>query len=292
MNRTAIEERASGLTIGVVRIMVGVLWLANVNWKRPNDFGAKSGGGLARYVDLGIKHKVFPPYSWFLEHVVRNHLTAFGWLTLITECLLGALLILGWQTRLVALAGVGQSFAILLSVLAAPNEWPWSYYLMIGAHLLLAACAAGNHLGLDGLRLRRQAGRTAWLPLGVLGVAAGIAGLIAAIDNPFTAKFGSLVGPRGFEVKLFWFNTLGALVAAAIGALALGAWFLRRRELALAGAALAGLAALQVLVQWRGSGANETGGILGGNGGTLCLWLILAIGLGLTTMSHEPAASS
>ena len=291
MNRTDMEEKASGIAIGLVRMMVGVLWIANVHWKRPTDFGASTGSGLARWVNEGIKHPVFPPYSWFLEHVVRSNLTAFGWMTLIVEATLGALLVLGWQTRLVALAGAGMTIPIALSVLQAPNEWPWAYFLMFGAHILLAACAAGKHLGLDGLRMRGLSGRTAWLPLGILGVAVGVAGVIAAIDDPFTAKFGSLVGLRTYELKLFWFNTLGALVAVAIGVLALAGWFLRRRELALAGAGVAALAAVQVLVQWHGTGPAETGGILGGTGGTLCLWLILAIGLGLSATSKEVAPS-
>jgi thiosulfate dehydrogenase [quinone] large subunit len=46
---------------------------------------------------------------------------------------------------------VAQSVAIALSVLNAPHEWPWSYYLMIAVHLLLFATAAGRVWGLDGL---------------------------------------------------------------------------------------------------------------------------------------------
>jgi uncharacterized membrane protein YphA (DoxX/SURF4 family) len=280
MDRTKMEQQASGLAIGAVRIVAGTLWLANVNWKRPTDFGASNGSGLARWVDEGIKHGVFPPFTWALEHLVRPHLTPFGWFTLLAEALLGALLILGWRTRLVALAGAGMSIPIALTVLRAPNEWPWAYYLMVGVHLLLAASNAGEHFGLDGLR-RRGENRTAWLALGVLGVVAGVAGVIAAASSPFTSKAGSLVGSRAFEVKLFWFNTLGALVCLLIGVLALAAWMLRRRELALAGSAFAALAALQVLLQWRGPGDTH-GGILGATGGTLCLWLLLAIGLGVT----------
>ncbi len=41
--------------------------------------------------------------------------------------------------------------AIMLSVMNAPNEWEWSYYLMILAHVALFATAAGRSYGLDGV---------------------------------------------------------------------------------------------------------------------------------------------
>jgi uncharacterized membrane protein YphA (DoxX/SURF4 family) len=284
MRFETLQQKASNASIGIVRMMVGAMWLANANWKRPTEFGGKTGGGLARWIDEGIKNPVFPPYSWFLEHVVRAHLGLFGWFTLLSEALIAALLILGWRTRLVALGGAAMSMGIALTILRTPNEWPWAYYLMVGIHLLLAAIGAGEHLGLDGARTRTGTAKAAWAALGGLGVVAGIAGLIAAIDNPFTAKFGSLVGSRPFEVKLFWFNTLGALLCVLIGVLGVAASFLRNRKLAMAAAGLGVLATLQVLVQWRGSGPAETGGILGGNGGTLCLWLIFAFGFAITAM--------
>ena len=294
MNLEAIQRKASNAAIASVRILVGLLWLANVNWKRPTEFGGNNGSGLARWIDEGIKNPVTPPYAWFLEHVVRAHLGIFGWFTLLSEALLATLLVLGWRTRLVALGGAAMSMGIALTVLRTPNEWPWAYYLMVGAHLLLAAVGAGDHFGLDGLRRSNISLHTVWKALGGLALVAGVAGFIAAVDNPFTAKFGSLVGSRPFEVKLFWFNTLGALLCVLIGALGLAAGVLGNRLFALAAAALGALASLQVLIQWRGSGPAETGGILGGNGGTLCLWLIVAIGFGLTarTSSNLSAGTS
>ena len=283
MSFKTIEERASRAVIGGVRILAGLLWLANLNWKRPPNFGAAKGNGLARWVNSGIKYPVLAPYTWILEHLVRPHLTAFGWMTLLLESSLAALLLIGWRTRIVALVGAGMSAAIALTILHTPNEWPWSYYLMIGLHLLLAATDAGKPLGLDGLRSGRRSGERAWGVFGVVAVVTGAIGLSLAIDESFTAKQGRIVGwPKG-ELKFVWFNSLGALVCVVIGVLALAAWKLRKRELALAGAALAALAALQVLVQWRDRATGETGGIFGGTGGTLGLWLMLTLGLALTS---------
>lgn len=278
-----LEERASRTAIGAVRIVAGLLWLANVHWKRPTDFGRGNGSGLFKYVQYGIDHPTLPPFSWALEHLVKPNMTAFGWFTLVTESMLAALLILGWRTRLVALAAAGQAAAIGLSVAQAPNEWPWSYVLMIGVHLLLAATAAGMFGGLDGLRARGAGYRSAVAALGAVAVLVGLAGIIAAADDPFTNKSGSLVGQRSYELKFVWFNLLAALVCIGIGALALLGWKARRREPVVAAAVVAALCALQVVVQWRTGSGGETGGILGGNGGTFALWLTFGIGLGIAS---------
>lgn len=79
------------------------------------------------------------------------HFTVFAWMTLLVEASLGAFLLIGLATRLWALVGVGQSVAIMLSVLNSPNEWEWSFYLMILAHVALFATAAGRSFGLDGV---------------------------------------------------------------------------------------------------------------------------------------------
>ncbi len=54
-------------------------------------------------------------------------------------------------TRLWAAIAVLQSMAMMLSVLHAPHEWHWSYYLIILAHVVLFATAAGRTFGVDGV---------------------------------------------------------------------------------------------------------------------------------------------
>ncbi len=134
-----------------IRIVVALMWIQNVNWKIPPDFGRDRRADLWGFVNDAVVHPVFPPYSWVVEHVVQPNFIAFGWLTLLTEFGLGVFLLTGLLTRLWALVGIGQSLAIALSVLNTPGEWHWSYYLMIAAHVLLFAVAAGRAGGLDGL---------------------------------------------------------------------------------------------------------------------------------------------
>lgn len=151
------------LTLGL-RLTAGVLWLSNLGWKLPPDFGRTENGctGLCRFVNEGAENGVIAPWSWLLENVVAPNLTLFGYLTLLTEFSLAVLLLSGTLTRLAALVGVAQSLAIGLSVANAEGEWYWSYLLMIALHVAVFALAAGRVYGVDA-RLRERANRPRWL---------------------------------------------------------------------------------------------------------------------------------
>jgi thiosulfate dehydrogenase [quinone] large subunit len=136
--------------IGGVRIVAGLLWMHGVGWKNPARFHVHS-GFFYDFVADAVTNEVFAPYAWVVREFVLPHFTFFAWMVWLTELLLGVFLLLGLATRLWALVGVAQSSAIALSVANTPNEWGWSYWLMIAVHLLLFATAAGRFVGLDGL---------------------------------------------------------------------------------------------------------------------------------------------
>ncbi|MBA2274660.1 MAG: TQO small subunit DoxD [Actinobacteria bacterium] len=143
------------MALFATRVVLGLLWLQNSGWKTPPDFGRSSGSGLYRFTRLAIEHEVFAPYAFVVREVVLPNFIAFGWLVLFVEAALGGFLLVGLATRFWALVGVVQSAAIALSVLGAPGEWSWSYYLMIAGHLAVFGAAAGRFWGLDGV-LRPQ----------------------------------------------------------------------------------------------------------------------------------------
>jgi TQO small subunit DoxD len=277
----ALASKSQGLIIGAMRVVVGLLWLANLEWKRPGNFGQLKGNGLYKYVDSAIKHPVFPPYSWFLEHVVAKQYSLFGWITLLTEATIAALLLTGYFTRIASLVGATLSISIAMSVLTYTKsyEWPWSYYLMFAIHLMLFASNAGQHLGVDGVRRRgAAAAKRAQMVLGGVAVVVGVLGLIVARSNDFAAKQGSLLGWKFGELKVLWFNPLSALLTIALGVVIVAGGVLGQRALALGGAA--GFAALSVLVAllWRDGQSGWTGGFLGATGGNMAFWAALAIG--------------
>jgi thiosulfate dehydrogenase [quinone] large subunit len=149
----------------LLRLTAGMLWLTNIGWKSPPDFGEHDGvcNRLCGFVQDGIDHPVAPGYSWLLEEIVRPNLRPFGWGVVIVEFLLAAFLLSGTLTRLTAAIGFVMSIVIGLTVANAPAEWYWSYALMASLQLAVFALAAGRTFGVDSiLRANRPAG-SRWL---------------------------------------------------------------------------------------------------------------------------------
>jgi thiosulfate dehydrogenase [quinone] large subunit len=131
---------------------VALLWVQNSSWKIPPDFGeGDPPQGLYAFARHAVDHEVFGPFAALMENLVLPNFALFGWLTLLLEASIGAFLLVGLATRFWALVGAGQSVVIALSVANAPNEWLWSYLLMLLAHLALFATAAGRYGGVDGV---------------------------------------------------------------------------------------------------------------------------------------------
>jgi thiosulfate dehydrogenase [quinone] large subunit len=147
-----LASRMDRAVIAIVRVGVGLLWLQNVGWKTPPDFGkGDPPTGLYNSASYAVSHEVFHPFARLVDHLVLPNFTFFGWMVLLVEASLGAFLLIGLATRFWALVGVAHTVVIMLSVLNAPHEWLWSYLLMLLVHMALFATSAGRYAGLDGL---------------------------------------------------------------------------------------------------------------------------------------------
>ena len=147
-----LPSRTNRAVIAMVRVGVGLLWLQNVGWKTPPDFGrGDPPGGLYLSTTYAVSHQVLGPYAWLVDRLVLPNFTFFAWMVLLVEASLGAFLLIGLATRFWAVVGVAQTVVIMLSVLNSPHEWYWSYLLMLLVHMALFATAAGRYAGLDGL---------------------------------------------------------------------------------------------------------------------------------------------
>ncbi|MEO5921649.1 MAG: TQO small subunit DoxD [Pseudolysinimonas sp.] len=147
----ADRSRLREVSLAALRIGIAALWIQNASWKVPPDFGAIADRGLYFWASKAVEYPVLAPFSSFVKAIVLPNIAIFGWVTLLTEAALGAFLLIGLATRFWALVGIAQTFAIMLSVLNAPHEWHWSYYLMLLAHIVLFGTAAGRSFGLDGV---------------------------------------------------------------------------------------------------------------------------------------------
>ncbi|MGL5824148.1 MAG: hypothetical protein ACRCYU_04825 [Nocardioides sp.] len=175
--------------IAAARVTVAFMWMSGAGWKVPPNFGETSGKGLFKFTSYAVDYPVFGPWAWLVEHVVLPNFQVFGWLTLVAEVSLGAFLLVGLATRFWAWVGIAQSVAIALSVLYAPHEWPWAYYLMILVHVFLIVTHAGRAYGLDGV----QAGQAAkQFAVALAGVTVATMPAFLAAESTQVARFAAV----------------------------------------------------------------------------------------------------
>ena len=144
--RLPTDTSLARAAVAVVRIVFGLLWLTQASWKTPPDFRT-----LRTFTGWAVEFPVVAPYAFVVEKVVLPNFTLFAWITLLTEVSLGAFLLLGLATRFWAVVGMVQTVVITMSVINAPHEWSWAYYMMLMGHVAIWATAAGRTFGLDGV---------------------------------------------------------------------------------------------------------------------------------------------
>lgn len=259
--------------LAVVRVLVGLMWLYNVAWKRPPGFGESTDSGLYGFTAYAVEYPVLPPFSWVVENVVLPNIAIFGWAVILLETALAVLLLTGTWVRPAAVLGIVQSAAIGFSVAFAPEEWPWSYWLMIGAHLALLVGPSGRGFALDAVRTGLGGRRLVGIAWGAVAVLLGLYSLLGSLSDPLADR-GPGLGWSSWSVSFGFYNLLGALVLLVLGALLLavatGAG--PTSGLGLGAAALGGLAGLSLHAQ-----IGFTDPLLGGTGTSAAVFFSLAL---------------
>ncbi|HXH79279.1 Rv1678 family membrane protein [Nocardioides sp.] len=265
------NARAQAVAFAVLRILLGLMWLYNVAWKRAPNFGQDAGNGLFKFTSYAVEYPVLAPYAWITDHLILPVFPVFGWVVLIAETALAVLLLTGTYVRLAALIGLAQSVAIGLSVAYAPEEWPWAYFLMAGAHMVLIFAAAGRILGTDGVRAGTTSPRTLGQVWAALTILVGAVSLVRSLSDPFAAR-GPLLGDSDPSLSLGAYNLIGSVVLIAVGVLLLvGVRSTMSRPLQ-AAAVLGVLAAVSLHAQ-----LGFTDPILGGNPTSAAVFLCAAV---------------
>lgn len=265
--------RAQDAGLLVLRVTLGLLWFYNVAWKRAPDFGREDGNGLYKYTEYGASYPVLDAYGWLVEHVVLPAIVPFGYLVLAAETTAAVLLLTGAWVRVGALVGLLQSVAIALSVMYAPEEWPWSYWLMIAGHVALLLGATARRGSLDAARAQGRAPVRQALVWAAVAALAGLYSLVLSLDDPLAPRGPGLVDADP-SLSLGSYNLLGAVVLLVLAGLLVAA-ARGSRTAGLAGAGLGVLAALSLHAQ-----LGFTDPLLGGTpssaAGYLCLALVAA----------------
>jgi uncharacterized membrane protein YphA (DoxX/SURF4 family) len=259
------------------------MWLYNVSWKRAPDFGLSDGNGLYQFTRYAVDYPVFPPYSWVVENLILPLFVPFGWVVLLAETLLAVLLLTGTLVRFAAALGVVQSIAIGLSVAFAPNEWPWSYWLMIGAHALLLVSPGGRALAVDAVRAAMGSARRLGTVWGVASILMGAFSLVTSFADPLASR-GPGLRSTDLSISLGEYNLIGAIVLIASGVALIAA---SREHLAKIGFLAAGLAGLAALSLYAQLGFSTP--ILGGTP-TSAAWLLSIAVVGIA-IARAPAVA-
>lgn len=277
----AVDSASSRWGPPVLRWTAALLWLGNVSWKRPPSFGRSAEGcrSLCGYTEAGIDHPVLPGAPWLFEHVISPHLWAFGWITILSEGTLAILLLSGRYRRTAAVLGVVQSLGILAAVANAPDEWYWSYLLMIALHVAVLTTTSGS---------RTQSARVmAAVTIGFGAVMAIVHGGEGLTGTGFTLFAGNTGLPDDLARNLFGGSVVLGLIMAVLGVAGfVAAARLNTAQQRFVGGALA-VAGAALFLTYGPDGLILR---LGSTTTTACVIVALGLGLAIPSAHAEPEA--
>ena len=277
----AMDTRTRYFVLASARIAAGLLWLANLHWKVAPNFGEDTGGGLYKYTRSAVDTPVWGVWKSITENLILPHFHLFGWIVILTDGTLAALLLIGYRTRLVALIGAFNAIPIFLSIAYRDNEWPWSYALIFFLHLLLFAIPPGEHApridqALAGARSARD---RAFFVLGTIAVVIGSIGWFLARDLDFASQQVALFGFAKMELKLLWFNGLAAVLTIAFGVALIAA--ARARIAGLVATIGFSAMALVAVLQEHWNNVSVGPPAIIGTGSNAAFWAMFAVGGGV-----------
>jgi thiosulfate dehydrogenase (quinone) large subunit len=143
--------------LALCRIAIGVLWLSALIWKLPPNFIPPEGlRSLREWMELEVQYPILPIYGQFVQSIVLPNFALFAWATFIVELLIGLGLLLGAFTRAAAVLGLLMGLNLMIGLVEVPNEWAWSYIMLIMFQLVFIFTAPGRVWGVDGWRAGRR----------------------------------------------------------------------------------------------------------------------------------------
>ncbi len=175
-----LERGLIVFTIAIASIGLGYLFFTQLWWKVPPDFGCRSDftkGGLCFFIEeesaiagdpnrllradiIGANPgpELYVPIGWatqlngfFIDTVVKPNIRWFGYVIFSTEAFIFLSMCLGFFSRLGALAAIGMGSQLMIGLSNAPNEWEWSYILIVLLAVAMFGIAPGRYFGLDRL---------------------------------------------------------------------------------------------------------------------------------------------
>jgi uncharacterized membrane protein YphA (DoxX/SURF4 family) len=157
--RDPSQRTGAHVWMWVARLFIGGLWWQQTLWKLPptyTDSPDGVSGGLHYWIGEMVQYAAFGWQSWLVEHIIQPHFYVFAPQVYATEVLIAVSLLLGVFTRIGAALGALMAMNLWLGLYRAPDEWPWTYFLLITLQTTFAVLHAGRSLGLDAILARRE----------------------------------------------------------------------------------------------------------------------------------------
>ena len=168
------------LVVAVSSIGFGYLFFSNLWWMLPPDFGCsedfqfegENASGLCFWIGtfsseprtvlttflepapLGVALDGLPQANGaFIDGFMQPNIEWFGWVIWGTVAFVSLSLVLGFLTRLGALAAFVVSVELVLGLtgISSPRGWEWAFPLMVLLSIALFGLAPGRYFGLDRL---------------------------------------------------------------------------------------------------------------------------------------------
>ena len=159
-------DRLGRFGLVFARLVIGMLWVTQLAWKIPPSFGCPANfavstsytartTGLCDWTGLMAVYSILPLHAAFVKNIIIPNIAWMGWLIFLMELFIAATLILGVFSRLGALVAIIQALNLLIGLSAVPNEWYWSYGMLIVLHVIFFCIPPGRIFGLDASLRRR-----------------------------------------------------------------------------------------------------------------------------------------
>jgi thiosulfate dehydrogenase (quinone) large subunit len=169
------DDRLGRYGLVFARLMIGILWITQLAWKIPPSFGCPANfavsssytartTGLCDWTGLMGVYSILPFHRAFVNSFVIPNLAWMGWFIFLMELFIAASLILGVFSRLGALVAIVQAINLLIGLSGVPNEWYWTYGMLIVLHVLFFCIPPGRTFGLDAWLRQRFSAATAGGP--------------------------------------------------------------------------------------------------------------------------------
>ncbi len=146
-----VIHKPNELSLLVLRIIIGLMWLSEGVIKlidrnsNPND----DFHGLLFQIKYMAQTNPFSFVSSMINSYLVPNYVLLSWIVILLEIGLAVSVIFGVFSRIGSVIGMIYALILYVSTLGWPNEWIWSYFMIVMAMLVIFISSFEMRIGLD-----------------------------------------------------------------------------------------------------------------------------------------------